>query len=87
MLARGKKVSSPGFHVSRVAVPRSTLIHEFQEVLSEYSRTLLRRKPRSLRPWMNAERVPFEALKERSRVCFGGFRPSEACGEAMGFSP
>jgi len=23
---------------------------------------------------MNAERVPFEALKERSRVCFGGFR-------------
>jgi len=24
---------------------------------------------------MNAERVPFEALKERSRVCFGGFRP------------
>jgi hypothetical protein len=27
-----------------------------------------------LKPWMNAERVPFEALKERSRVCFGGFR-------------
>jgi hypothetical protein len=24
---------------------------------------------------MNAERVPFEALKERSRVCFGGFCP------------
>jgi hypothetical protein len=24
---------------------------------------------------MNAERVPFEALKERSRVCFVGFRP------------
>jgi len=24
---------------------------------------------------MNAERVPFEALKERSRICFGGFRP------------
>ena len=24
---------------------------------------------------MNAERVPFEALTERSRVCFGGFRP------------
>jgi len=24
---------------------------------------------------MNAERVPFEALKERSGVCFGGFRP------------
>jgi hypothetical protein len=37
--------------------------------------TLLRSKPRSLRPWMNAEGVPFEALKERSRVCFGGFRP------------
>jgi hypothetical protein len=37
--------------------------------------TLLRRKPRSFRPWMDAERVPFEALKERSRVCFGGFRP------------
>jgi len=36
--------------------------------------TLLRRKPRSVRPWMNAERVPFEALQERSRVCFGGFR-------------
>jgi hypothetical protein len=26
-------------------------------------------------PWMNAERVPFEALKERSRICLGGFRP------------
>jgi len=25
---------------------------------------------------MNAERVPFEALKERSRGCFGGFRLS-----------
>jgi hypothetical protein len=36
---------------------------------------LLRRNPRPLRPWMNAERAPFEALKERSRVCFGGFRP------------
>ena len=24
---------------------------------------------------MNAERVPFEGLKGRSRVCFGGFRP------------
>ena len=66
--------------------------------------TLLRRKPRlravthfgvqarSPRP-MNAERVPFEALKECSRVCFGGFRlparsrfgegrPFEACGGA-----
>ena len=48
--------------------------------------------------WMNAERVPFEALKERSRVCFGGFRlparsrfgegrPYEACGGTKGFSP
>ncbi len=26
---------------------------------------------------MNAERVPFEAPKERSRVCFGGFRPTK----------
>jgi hypothetical protein len=25
---------------------------------------------------MNARRVPFEAPKERSRVCFGGFRPT-----------
>ena len=60
--------------------------------------TLLRRKPQFLRPWMNAERVPFEALEEWSRVCFGGFRlparsrfgegrPSEACGGATGFSP
>jgi len=49
--------------------------------------TLLRRKPRFLRLWMNVERVPFEALKERSRVCFGGFHPSKACGEATGFSP
>jgi hypothetical protein len=57
--------------------------------------TLLRRKPRVFRPWMNAGRVPFEAPKERSRVCFGGFRlparspamrdegrPEEACGGA-----
>ena len=29
MLVRGKKVRIPGFHVSQVAVPRSTLIHEF----------------------------------------------------------
>jgi len=36
---------------------------------------LLRGKPRSFRLWMNAERVPFEAPKERSRVCFGEFRP------------
>jgi len=60
--------------------------------------TLLRRKPRVFRPWMNAGRVPFEAPKERSRVCFGGFRlparsrfgegrPDEACGGATGFSP
>ena len=51
--------------------------------------TLLRRKPRLraeahygaqarvFRPWMNAGRVPFEAPKERSRVCFGGFRPTK----------
>ena len=26
-------------------------------------------------PWMNAMRVPYEALEERSGVCFGGFRP------------
>ena len=51
--------------------------------------TLLRRKPRLLAeayfdaqarvfsPWMNAGRVPFEAPKERSRVCFGGFRPTK----------
>jgi hypothetical protein len=47
---------------------------------------------------MNARRVPFEAPRERSRVCFGGFRlparsrfgegrPDEACGGATGFSP
>jgi hypothetical protein len=28
------------------------------------------------RTGMNAKRVPFEAPKERSRVCFGGFRRS-----------
>jgi hypothetical protein len=39
--------------------------------------TLLRRKPRVFSPWMNAGRVPFEAPKERSRVCFGGFRPTK----------
>ena len=39
--------------------------------------TLLRRKPRVFRPWMNAGRVPFEAPKERSRVCFGGVRPTK----------
>jgi len=51
--------------------------------------TLLRRKPRLravthygaqawvFRPWMNVRRVPFEAPKERSRVCFGGFRPTK----------
>ena len=50
---------------------------------------------RVFRSWMNARRVPFEAPKERSRVCFGGFRlparspamrdegrPDEACGGA-----
>jgi len=47
---------------------------------------------------MNARRVPFEAPKEGSRVCFGGFRlpvgsrfgegrPDEACGGATGLSP
>jgi len=47
---------------------------------------------------MNARRVPFEGPKERSRVCFGGFRlparsrfgegrPYEACGAARGFNP
>jgi len=39
--------------------------------------TLLRKKPRVFRPWMNTRRVPFEAPKERSRVCFGGFRPTK----------
>jgi len=80
----------------------------YQKVKSDF--TLLRRKPRlraithfdvqarALRPWMNARRVPFEAPRERSRVCFGRFRlparsrfgegrPDEACGGAMGFSP
>jgi hypothetical protein len=50
---------------------------------------LLRRKPRLraeahfgaqarvFRPWMNARRAPFDAPKERSRVCFGGFRPTK----------
>ena len=37
--------------------------------------TLLRRKLRSLGPWMNAEGVPFESSKRRNKVCFGGFRP------------
>jgi hypothetical protein len=39
--------------------------------------TLLRRKPRVFSLWINAGRVPFEAPKERSRVCFGGFRPTK----------
>ena len=39
--------------------------------------TLLRKMPRVFRPRMNARRVPFEAPKERSRVCFGGFRPTK----------
>jgi len=42
---------------------------------------------RSLKPWMNARRAPFEALKKHSRVCFGGFRPPEACGGTTGASP
>jgi hypothetical protein len=37
--------------------------------------TLLRRKWRASRPRMNARWVPLEATKERSGVCFGGFRP------------
>ena len=45
--------------------------------LNQIRFTLLRRKPRVFRPWMNARRVPFEAPKERSRVCFGGFRPTK----------
>ena len=48
---------------------------KLQEISSSF--TLLRRKPRVFRPWVNARRVPFEALKERSRVCFGGFRPTK----------
>ncbi len=37
---------------------------------------------------MNAKRVPFEAPKERGRVCFGGFRRSceDARAEARGAS-
>jgi hypothetical protein len=37
---------------------------------------------------MNAKREPFEAPKERSRVCFGGFRRSceDARAEARGAS-
>ena len=38
---------------------------------------------------MNAERVPFEAPKERSRVCFGGFRRScedAPCGGTESFT-
>jgi len=31
---------------------------------------------------MNARRVPLEAPKERSRVCFGGFRPLKQVEEA-----
>jgi len=38
---------------------------------------------------MNAKRVPFEAPKERSRVCFGGFRRScedAPCGSTGSFT-
>jgi len=38
---------------------------------------------------MNAKRVPFEALEERSRVCFGGFRRSHEdapCGSTESFT-
>ncbi len=38
------------------------------------------------RPWMNAERVPLEAPKERSRVCFGGFRPTKHVEEPWAFA-
>jgi hypothetical protein len=73
-------LNSSGF-IRKTPVTLSTLaffgilsIHNFRfDVASAF--TLLRRKTRFLRPLMNAERVPFEALKERSRVCFGGFRP------------
>jgi len=60
---RGKYLTGKPRSLGRGA---STLKFEF---------ALLRRNLRPLRPWMNAERAPFEALKERSRVCFGGFRP------------
>src|SRR4030042_2600689 len=55
------------------------LLHSWQKswVSDLEHSTLLRRKPRVFRPWMNAGRVPFEAPKERSRVCFGGFRPTK----------
>jgi len=55
------------FHI-RYYTPKANLDTPF--VLS-YPPT---RKVRVSQPWMNAERVPFEALKERSGVCFGGFR-------------
>jgi len=35
---------------------------------------------------MNAGRVPFEAPKERSRVCFGGFRPTKLVEESRGLA-
>jgi hypothetical protein len=31
---------------------------------------------------MNARRIPLEALKERSGVCFGGFRPRKQVEES-----
>jgi hypothetical protein len=35
---------------------------------------------------MNAMRVPLEAHKERSGVCFGGFRPSKHVEEPRAFA-
>jgi hypothetical protein len=35
---------------------------------------------------MNAKRLPFEAPKERSRVCFGGFRPKKHVEEPWALS-
>jgi hypothetical protein len=71
-----------------ILVDTSVLIHFFKGVNSEGCKkfTLLRRKPRVFRPWMNAGRVPFEAPKERSRVCFGGFRPTKLVEESRGLA-
>jgi len=88
--------SLPGERVGHSSPQQSWGV--FWNILIKEHFTLLRRKPRVFRPWMNAGRVPFEAPKERSRVCFGGFRllarsrfgegrPDEACGGATGFSP
>ena len=39
----------------------------------EYEFTLLCRKPRVFRPWMDARRQSFKAPREHSGVCFVGF--------------